>query len=337
MRIRPDSKYPKKRLIVFAGLAANKPRMDAMKIRKVEAVMASFERVREGKWWDKVREHLDTWPQYRYLDSGVFTLMRMAAASRINTQSQPKAQAVAGMSLERILMREKGAVPEAQVRELFSQYLEYLDKHLDEWDFVMNLDVDALKIERSDGTLIPGVVVADRATERLKKVAGDKLIPVWHGTVDEKFDRWRGFVKEFGYVAIGSDISPRFRQLRYLCDMAHQEGVLVHGLGSTRADILNVMPFDTVDSTTWLSGVRFGQYGGFMYPKRKDTLGRRTTRKALSFEKLTRQMGYDPEALVAEGGPKRVHYEVALAFLQLRQEEARPIPPPLTSPLLPLG
>lgn len=337
MRVRPDNQYPRKRLIVFAGLAANKPRMAAMRARKVEAVMASFERVREGKWFDIVREDLDTWPQYRYLDSGVFTLMRMAAASRINTQSQPKAQSVAGMSLERILMREKGAVPEEKVRDLFSEYLKYLEVHLDEWDFVLNLDVDALKIERADGTMIPGVVVADRATEKLKRIVGDKLIPVWHGTVDERFGRWKQFISEFKYVAIGSDISPRFRILRYLCDSAHIEGTIVHGLGSTRADILKDIPFDTVDSTTWLSGVRFGQYGGFMYPKRKDTLGTRTTRKSRSFEKLAEQMGYDAKELVAEGGPKQIHYEVALAFLQLRQDEARPIPPPLASPLLPLG
>ena len=47
--------------------------------------------------------------------------------------------------------------------------------------------------------------------------------------------------------------------LKWFIDQAHSAGTCIHGLGFTNTTLLPFLKFDSVDSTTWLSGSRFGQ------------------------------------------------------------------------------
>lgn len=47
--------------------------------------------------------------------------------------------------------------------------------------------------------------------------------------------------------------------LKWFIDQAHSAGTRIHGLGFTNTTLLPFLKFDSVDSTTWLSGSRFGQ------------------------------------------------------------------------------
>lgn len=321
--VAPLPTYPEKRLIVFAALASEQARLDALCARRVEAVMGSFELMKSGSWWaERGRSLLDRWPQYRYLDSGAFTLLRKSSGSRIKRGSQPSASS----SLEVVDYLEY-----QDYKAHLAEYIAFLARHLDAFDFVFELDMDLLKI-RSGKKVVPGIEVTYAGRKILRRVAGDKLIPVWHSAVpDPGHGRFKEMCSEYKYIAIGSSLDPTDRKIKYLCDYAHTQGVLVHGLGTSRVDVLEATPFDTVDSTTWLSAVRFGQFAGTMFPLSAPVSSRQQS-KVPGFRATVRDLGYDPDHLLASGGEYVTEkYEVAIALMQRRQDAAPPIPRPLAS------
>lgn len=76
-------------------------------------------------------------------------------------------------------------------------------------------------------------------------------------------------IKEYPYVAIGGIAAKemptsKFEALfPYMIGMAHKNGCKVHGLGYTRVDNLQKYRFDSIDSTTWTVGGRFGEASKF--------------------------------------------------------------------------
>ena len=318
-------RYPKHRLIVFAAAGQIAFRDEALFNRRVEASMTSFHFVQSSTHWKRIgRDQMHRWPHYRYLDSGAFTFLRRAEGSRTGNSSQPTQQAAKA--------KEKDAIiDESEFLPFYQKYAAYLRDHLDDWDYVFELDVDTTMLRRRDGSLIDGVTVSRRARAKLRDIAGDKLIPVWHPTIDPHppYPEFQKLIDDgYGYIGIGSDVSPNDRSLRYVIDMAHHAGVLVHGLGATRVETLERTPFDTVDSTTWLSSVRFGQFAGTVYSTRQN-MSPAALAKLRHFEALVRKLGYDPEALLTDGCTQTEKYEVAVALMQKRQSAVSAVPPPI--------
>ena len=68
-------------------------------------------------------------------------------------------------------------------------------------------------------------------------------------------------MKNYKYVAIGGirqEIGKkRYKYFKLFLDEAHKHNCRVHGLGFTRTDDLESIPFDSVDSTTYLNDERF--------------------------------------------------------------------------------
>lgn len=94
------------------------------------------------------------------------------------------------------------------------------------------------------------VVGYDRVKEirkRLEKLTGIPCIPVWH--ISRGLDEYKRMCDEYDYVAIGGIVSGT---------EAHKRGAKVHGLGFTALDWLSKCHFDSVDSTAWTTGNRFG-------------------------------------------------------------------------------
>ena len=48
------------------------------------------------------------------------------------------------------------------------------------------------------------------------------------------------------------------KYIPWFIDYAHKNGAKIHGLGFTKTDKLPMYHFDSVDSTSWLAGGRFG-------------------------------------------------------------------------------
>jgi len=333
----PPTPFPEKRLVVFAGTLAG-ARSQALRNREAEAVMVSFEAIRKDKWWRKAAPLYDEWPHYRYLDSGVFTLMRQAGISRVKAQTQPKAQRMSKKWLPyKILKQERRrvVVPQQMVQERFFAYKRYLSEHLDEWDFVINFDIDQLDIERTDGRIISGMVVAEKMTQQLHDICGDKLLVVYHpATMNWAY--YQDLVSRFHYIAIGSDAKLTSRNLKYACDYAHTHGAHAHGL-AVGYKVMERVPFDTADCSTWINGVVYGIYCGINYGiKYKNNSW---DERHAYLEQFTLEIGLDPEALRTTDttGPNAlVKFEVAIALFQQKQERFIPISKPRSPARLPI-
>lgn len=96
---------------------------------------------------------------------------------------------------------------------------------------------------------------------QLEQLTGIPSIPVWH--LSRGLDEYRRMCDEYDYVAIGGIVSGEIRSTNYkafpsLISEAHRRGTKVHGLGFTALDWLKTCHFDSVDSTAWTTGNRFG-------------------------------------------------------------------------------
>ena len=96
---------------------------------------------------------------------------------------------------------------------------------------------------------------------RLERLAGSPCIPVWH--LSRGIDEYKRMCDEYNYVAIGGIVSgeitkDKYKYFPYLIAEAHKRGAKVHGLGFTNLSQLRICHFDSVDSTAWTTGNRFG-------------------------------------------------------------------------------
>jgi len=76
---------------------------------------------------------------------------------------------------------------------------------------------------------------------------------------------YKKLCNEYKYIAIGASgmfdcrwTRSNPNQLKNMVMYARSKNVKVHGLGYTKIDMLKEIPFFSVDSTSWLSGNRFG-------------------------------------------------------------------------------
>lgn len=133
--------------------------------------------------------------------------------------------------------------------EYIEEYAEFINKN--DIKLFFELDIDS----------IVGIEEVERLRAKLEKLTGKKSIPVWH--VSRGHDYWLKMVKEYEYVAIGGIVTKEIKPKHYpifkqLIKEAHAQNCKVHGLGFTNLKGLTKYKFDSVDSTAWLSGNRFG-------------------------------------------------------------------------------
>lgn len=136
--------------------------------------------------------------------------------------------------------------------EYINSYIDFINQYDIKYFFEMDIDC---------------VVGYDKVKEIRKYIeekTNKKVIPVWHR--DRGIQDFHDTCKEYKYVAIGGIASKEIKQSEYdflceLCNIAHDYGCKIHGLGYSPLSVLNgrECPFDTIDSTTWI-GHRFGHY-----------------------------------------------------------------------------
>lgn len=126
-------------------------------------------------------------------------------------------------------------------------YKTWLLEHRDLFDVIANLDVIG-SVEGSDENM------------RVLVDAGLPVLPVFH--VGEPWDVLDRMANDYDRVALGGMVS--FRRGGNVGSWISDAFRLVngraqlHGFGVTRWQFLRDFPWDTVDSTTWLSGARYG-------------------------------------------------------------------------------
>lgn len=108
---------------------------------------------------------------------------------------------------------------------------------------------------------IVGLKEVERLRGLLEKTSERKCIPVWHKS--RGLDYWKQMCKDYDYVAIGGIVTQEIKRSEYdvfypLLKIAKENNCKVHGLGFTNLKGLEKYKFYSVDSTSWLSGNRFG-------------------------------------------------------------------------------
>lgn len=135
----------------------------------------------------------------------------------------------------------------------FDSYLQRYIEFINRWNVqhFFELDIDP----------IVGYEKVLEMRRTLENGTGKQCIPVWH-----KSRGLKDFVKtaqEYSYISIGGIVTKeidkiQWKHMRRLIDIAHDNHCRVHGLGFTSTNELKNYPFDSVDSTTWLVGGKFG-------------------------------------------------------------------------------
>lgn len=97
---------------------------------------------------------------------------------------------------------------------------------------------------------------------RILEEVSDKIIPVWHK--NRGFKNFKKMCRNYNYVSISClpiEGIPDTDLHRFV-QVAHDNDCKIHGLGGTRDYILNNVPFDSVDSASWLFSAINRKYNG---------------------------------------------------------------------------
>lgn len=132
-------------------------------------------------------------------------------------------------------------------------------------DFINKYDIDRFIELDLYGVL--GVETTEKIRRYIEHYTGKKPIPVYHGTMPVSY--FRMLCQNYPYVAISatgtiesSKWTKNKKALKQVIRIGHSYGTKLHGLGYTRMSNLNKVEisFDSVDSSSWLSGGRFGTW-----------------------------------------------------------------------------
>lgn len=106
----------------------------------------------------------------------------------------------------------------------------------------------------------------------LEKVT-DKIIPVWHPL--RGIDEYEKMCKQYSgkVIAIGGFKGTDIRDDQFLMfiKVARKYNCKVHCLGMTRTEVLDKVPFDYTDSSSWNAQARFGGIGHGTFKRGKVT------------------------------------------------------------------
>ncbi len=124
-----------------------------------------------------------------------------------------------------------------------------------------------------------GLDEVERLRDRLEKRVGWKSMPVWH--MNRGWDGWLKMVRDYEYVCFGAFITDglrqrNFSQINHFIQTARRHNCKTHGLGFTSTRWLPKIKFDSVDSSSWTSGGRYGYLmpftgKGIKFIRNKDT------------------------------------------------------------------
>lgn len=133
--------------------------------------------------------------------------------------------------------------------EYIERYAEFIKKNRVEKFF--ELDIDS----------VVGYEKVLRYRKKLESLTGKQCIPVWHKS--RGADEFLKMCDEYGYASIGGIVAKEIKPQQYalfpkMIKEAHKRNCKLHGLGFTNLKLLPSCHFDSVDSTAWTTGNRFG-------------------------------------------------------------------------------
>lgn len=204
---------------------------------QVSCFMSSWYAIQSDKRMKAIMAEGLSWNPITILDSGVFSFMNKA-----------------GVTHQKWTTKLDGLSSWSVFKKYAATYIAYLREHAQEWDWIIELDVDELY----------GIEAADAFRAKLLEVVGERLLPVWHGQRGD--EGWKYLVHNFPYIclspskATGSRLSSQTGLLfRQMIDYAHANGTRVHILGDASYPAFLEYGHDTADASSWLAGSRWGE------------------------------------------------------------------------------
>lgn len=146
------------------------------------------------------------------------------------------------------IYKAKGKAQGAKIdwEEYARRYADYIvSRKIEKY---IELDIDSLI--GYDGVL--------KLRKTLEKLTGRPCMPVWHTSRGRQ--DFEDTCRRYRYFAIGglTVFKKDWSLLKPFIHEAHRHGCRIHGLGFTKTSMLNEMPWDSVDSSSWSSGGRYG-------------------------------------------------------------------------------
>lgn len=153
-------------------------------------------------------------------------------------------------------MLDSGAFTFMENKSSHVNWEEYVERYA---DFIKRNKIG--KYFELDIDSVVGYEKVKQFRKRLEALVGWPSIPVWHKS--RGIDEYRRMADEYEYIAIGGIVSGEITRNQYgafpkMITEAHKRGAKVHGLGFTNLALLPKTHFDSVDSTAWTTGNRFG-------------------------------------------------------------------------------
>ncbi|EMB9406757.1 TPA: hypothetical protein I1496_001768 [Staphylococcus pseudintermedius] len=146
----------------------------------------------------------------------------------------------------------------------FDRYVEEYAAFINKYDiqYFFELDIDS----------VVGLEKVEQLRAKLESLTGKKCIPVFHKSRGKEY--WFKMIQEYDYVALGGIAIKDFKKsehklFKWFIDTAHKANTKIHGLGYTNDSITKRNNFDSVDSTSWLGGSRFGNLDMYDPVKKK--------------------------------------------------------------------
>lgn len=138
--------------------------------------------------------------------------------------------------------------------DYFERYLKFVQRYGHRFEFAAEFDVDEY-----DEHCTPEQLEEWRS--RLVAAQTTAIIPVWHPNREDA--SWKAYCQDPRYTHIGfgtgGEVIHHGIQSR-MVNYAHHCGKTVHGFAQTKIlTTLRYIKFDTIDSTSWKMGERFGQ------------------------------------------------------------------------------
>ena len=171
---------------------------------------------------------------------------------------------------------DSGAFTFMQSSKTHVVWEDYIERYA---DFINRNNVE--KFFELDIDSVAGYDKVLKYRKRLEKLTNKSVIPVWHKS--RGIDEYKRMCDEYDYVAIGGIVAKEIKPEQYgafpmLIAEAHRRKAKIHGLGFTSLEWLQKCRFDSVDSTAWTTGNRFGfiyQFNGKTMVKHDCPKGKR--------------------------------------------------------------
>lgn len=135
------------------------------------------------------------------------------------------------------------------IDEYVEGYTKFINQHNIQYFFEMDIDP------------LVGYEEVKKIRQRIERKTKKRCIPVWHKS--RGIQEFRNLCKKYDYIAIGGIVTKEITKQEYFllnafCDLAKSYDCKIHGLGFTPPDLKGYR-FDSVDSTSWLAGGRYGR------------------------------------------------------------------------------